>query len=85
MSRDWISEVKDIVQEVIGKPIPDPKQNLFDSGMVDSLGAVHVLVAIEEKLNVSLNVLDFARRDEFTVEHIAWLVSLAPKNAPEPS
>ena len=77
MSPVGLSEVQQIIEKVAKKPVKGPNENLFDSGVVDSLSAVNVLVAIEETLKISLNVLDFARREEFTLQHIATLVAKA--------
>ena len=74
MSADVLSAVKGIAEGVVKRTIPDARQNLFDGGFVDSLSAVHLLVEIEKKFNVPLDVLDFAERDQFSLQSISDLV-----------
>lgn len=75
--RDITAEVKQIAEKVVQKPISDLKMNLFDAGFMDSLSAVNLLVAIEEQMGISLDLLEFARREQFTIDNIASMVSAA--------
>jgi acyl carrier protein len=81
MDQNWITKVRTIVETVIKKPVDDANLNLFDAGLVDSLSAVNVLVALEENLTLSLDILDFAKREDFTLARISKMTHIAKEKA----
>jgi acyl carrier protein len=80
-----IGQVTKIAEKVLKKPIPDVNKNLFDAGFADSLTAVNLLVAIEDQLGISLDLLEFAEREEFTLRNISRIVAETKQKTEQPS
>lgn len=69
--------VKEIIEKITKTKIDDPRLNLFEAGLIDSLNAMRLLVEIERSLSISLGIKKFVNRDNFTVESISQLAVIA--------
>lgn len=65
-------KVYDLLEEVIGTDEFREEENLdlFESGLLDSLGIVEVLLKIEEVFNLKLQPTDLEREDMMTAENL---------------
>ena len=65
-------KVLDILEEVTGTDeIRDEKDiDLFESGLLDSLGIIEVLLKIEENFGLKLQPTDLEREDMATVDNL---------------
>ncbi|MEQ8156440.1 MAG: D-alanine--poly(phosphoribitol) ligase subunit DltC [Clostridiaceae bacterium] len=67
-----LEKVLEILEEVTGSDEirEDYDINLFDAGLLDSLGIIEVLLQIEEKLHIKLQPTDLEREDMATVNNL---------------
>ena len=66
-----------IVAEICGADTQDlsPDLDLFEEGLLDSFGALQLLVTLSESFGVDLDVSDVAREQVATVEKIEELIA----------
>ncbi|MBU3156719.1 D-alanine--poly(phosphoribitol) ligase subunit DltC [Clostridium estertheticum] len=56
--------IYDILEEITGEDLrEESNDNLFDSGRLDSLGIIELIVAIEENFNIKLDPAIVGRKD----------------------
>ncbi|WP_042347674.1 D-alanine--poly(phosphoribitol) ligase subunit DltC [Bacillus massiliigorillae] len=65
-------EVLDLLEEVTESEVvqENPSINLFDEGLLDSLGTVQLIVEIEERLGILVPVSEFDRDEWATPNQI---------------
>ncbi|MDS1003607.1 D-alanine--poly(phosphoribitol) ligase subunit DltC [Clostridium sporogenes] len=70
-------KILDILVDVCGdeEVIEDKDVNLFDSGLLDSLGVIELLLQIEEVLNVKIQPTEITREDIQTPNKVIELIS----------
>ncbi|NFV12569.1 D-alanine--poly(phosphoribitol) ligase subunit DltC [Clostridium sporogenes] len=70
-------KILDILVDVCGdeEVIEDKDVNLFDSGLLDSLGVIELLLQIEEVLNVKIQPTEITRQDIQTPNKVIELIS----------
>ena len=56
--------------------VPNPDADLLDSGLLDSLGLVDLIAAIEREFGIVVNLIDLDLEDLRTVNSITELVRL---------
>lgn len=62
---DTKKEVVDIIEDLTGEDLSDNMdENLFDSGLLDSLATVQMLLNLQEKFGIQVPVSEF-NRDEW--------------------
>ncbi len=63
MPDDTQKRLRDLVQKVAEKPIPqDPDESLFESGVLDSFALTDVVAAIEEEFSIKIPDKDLTPR-----------------------
>lgn len=67
-----LDKVLDIFEEVTGTDEirEDLDLDLFEAGLLDSLGIIEVLLKIEEIFNIKLQPTDLERKDMATVNNL---------------
>ncbi|MBW9155441.1 D-alanine--poly(phosphoribitol) ligase subunit DltC [Clostridium sp. FP2] len=56
--------IYNILEEITGEDLRSESDvNLFDSGRLDSLGVIELIVAVEEKINIILDPAVVERKD----------------------
>ncbi|MBU3175765.1 D-alanine--poly(phosphoribitol) ligase subunit DltC [Clostridium estertheticum] len=56
--------IYNILEEITGEDLrEESNDNLFDSGRLDSLGIIELIVAIEENFNIKLDPAIVGRKD----------------------
>ncbi len=56
--------IYNILEEITGEDLREESNvNLFDSGRLDSLGIIELIVAIEDKINITLDPAIVSRKD----------------------
>jgi acyl carrier protein len=74
-----------IVSETLGVEVPSPRTDIIESGLIDSLSLVTLLVAIEQDLMIVIPLDAVAIDDIRSVERLADLVDrLAVNDSPLP-
>ncbi len=74
-----------IVSETLGVELPSPHTDIVDSGLIDSLSLVTLLVAIEQDLLIVIPLDAVAIDDIRSVERLAALIDrLAVDDSPLP-
>lgn len=72
MTRDEIAErLRDILARTLGTAPPDPETDLVQSGLLDSLALVELLVAVEQEFAITFSP------EELEIERFRSLGSLA--------
>jgi D-alanine--poly(phosphoribitol) ligase subunit 2 len=74
-----VDKVLDIFEEVTGTDDirEDLDLDIFEAGLLDSLGIIEVLLKIEEVFGINLQPTDLERRDMATVNNlVSFLESL---------
>lgn len=74
-----LEQIIEILCEICGADTAElePDMDLFENGLLDSFGVVQLLVKIEERFGVSLDIESFARADIATAELVAAVVGKA--------
>ncbi|APH15433.1 D-alanine--poly(phosphoribitol) ligase subunit DltC [Clostridium botulinum] len=69
-------KILDILVDVCGddEVIEDKDINLFDSGFLDSLGVIELLLQIEEVLNLKIQPTEITRQDIQTPNKVIELI-----------
>ena len=68
---DIKSEVIEIIDELFMEDISDMMdEDLFDAGVLDSMGTVELIVEIENRLDIRVPVTEFGRDDWNTANKI---------------
>ncbi|MGO5076151.1 D-alanine--poly(phosphoribitol) ligase subunit DltC [Clostridium sporogenes] len=69
-------KILDILIDVCGddEVIEDKDINLFDSGFLDSLGVIELLLQIEEVLNLKIQPTEITRQDIQTPNKVIELI-----------
>jgi len=63
MPDDTQKRLRDLVQKVAGKPLPqDSEESLFESGVLDSFALADVVAAIEEEFAIKVPDKDLTPR-----------------------
>lgn len=75
---DIKSEVIEIIDELFMEDVSDMMdEDLFDAGVLDSMGTVELIVEIENRFDISVPVTEFGRDDWNTANKIiAGIVEL---------
>ena len=75
---DIKSEVIEIIDELFMEDVSDMMdEDLFDAGVLDSMGAVELIVEIENRFDIRVPVTEFGRDDWNTANKIiAGIVEL---------
>ncbi|HEW6484006.1 D-alanine--poly(phosphoribitol) ligase subunit DltC [Streptococcus pneumoniae] len=75
---DIKSEVIEIIDELFMKDVSDMMdEDLFDAGVLDSMGTVELIVEIENRFDIRVPVTEFGRDDWNTANKIiAGIVEL---------
>ena len=75
---DIKSEVIEIIDEVFMEDVSDMMdEDLFDAGVLDSMGTVELIVEIENRFDIRVPVTEFGRDDWNTANKIiAGIVEL---------
>ncbi|MDG7990587.1 D-alanine--poly(phosphoribitol) ligase subunit DltC [Streptococcus pneumoniae] len=75
---DIKSEVIEIIDELFMEDVSDMMdENLFDAGVLDSMGTVELIVEIENRFDIRVPVTEFGRDDWNTANKIiAGIVEL---------
>lgn len=75
---DIKSEVIEIIDELFMEDVSDMMdEDLFDAGVLDSMGTVELIVEIENRFDIRVPVTDFGRDDWNTANKIiAGIVEL---------
>jgi len=70
-------KILDILVDVCGddEVIEDKDINLFDSGFLDSLGVIELLLQIEEVLDLKIQPTEITRQDIQTPNKVIELIS----------
>ncbi|MBS9337011.1 D-alanine--poly(phosphoribitol) ligase subunit DltC [Fructobacillus parabroussonetiae] len=68
--------VLEIIQDVTGEDMSNQMdENLFDSGLLDSMATVEMLLALESRFNIQAPVSELAREDWDTTNKIVASVT----------
>ena len=68
---DIISEVIEIIDELFMEDVSDMMdEDLFDAGVLDSMGTVELIVEIENRFDIRVPVTEFGRDDWNTANKI---------------
>lgn len=69
--------VLNILLEICGdeESLQDKDINLFDSGLIDSLGVIELLLKIEDELNIRIQPTEVTREDIATPNKIIEFLS----------
>ena len=68
---DIKSEVIDIIDELFMEDVSDMMdEDLFDAGVLDSMGTVELIVEIESRFDITVPVSEFGRDDWNTANKI---------------
>ncbi|MCY7083908.1 D-alanine--poly(phosphoribitol) ligase subunit DltC [Streptococcus oralis] len=68
---DIKSEVIEIIDELFMEDVSDMMdEDLFDAGVLDSMGTVELIVEIENRFDIRVPVTEFGRDDWNTVNKI---------------
>ena len=68
---DIKSEVIEIIDELFMEDVSDMMdEDLFDAGVLDSMGTVELIVEIENRFNIRVPVTEFGRDDWNTANKI---------------
>ena len=68
---DIKSEVIEIIDELFMEDVSDMMdEDLFDAGVLDSMGTVELIVEIENRFDIRVPVTDFGRDDWNTANKI---------------
>ena len=75
---DIKSEVIEIIDELFMEDVSDMMdEDLFDAGVLDSMGTVELIVEIENRFDIRVPVTEFGRDDWYTANKIiAGIVEL---------
>ena len=75
---DIKSEVNEIIDELFMEDVSDMMdEDLFDAGVLDSMGTVELIVEIENRFDIRVPVTEFGRDDWNTANKIiAGIVEL---------
>lgn len=75
---DIKSEVIEIIDELLMEDVSDMMdEDLFDAGVLDSMGTVELIVEIENRFDIKVPVTEFGRDDWNTANKIvAGIVEL---------
>ena len=67
--------------------VPTPQTDLFDSGILDSQRMVELILQVEQRFGVKMNVEDFELEDFRSIDSIAALIDrrVAAGKATEPA
>lgn len=69
---DIKSEVIEIIDELFMEDVSDMMdEDLFDAGVLDSMGTVELIVEIENRFDIRVPVTEFGRDDWNTANKIA--------------
>lgn len=61
--------------QLLNLPVPPHDADLFETGLLDSLMFVELLVLIEEKLDMSFSIDDLERENFRSIDHITSFVT----------
>jgi methoxymalonate biosynthesis acyl carrier protein len=69
-----VSGIYAVLRERLMVIVPSPEVDLFETGLVDSIGLVELVLALEDRFGVSLPLEDLELDDLRTVQSIADLI-----------
>ena len=67
---DIKSEVLKIIDELFMEDVSDMDEDLFDAGVLDSMGTVELIVELENHFDITVPVSEFGRDDWNTANKI---------------
>jgi D-alanine--poly(phosphoribitol) ligase subunit 2 len=70
------AEIESILRDRLRVVVTDPEGDLLDSGLLDSLGLIDLLVAIETRFGIVIDLGDLDLEDIRTVSAIVNLVRI---------
>lgn len=70
------TNVETILRDDLRIIVPEADTDLLDSGLLDSLGLVEMIAAIEKQFGIVVDLMDLELDDVRTVEAIARLVEV---------
>lgn len=74
MADDWDARVLSLLSEYCGEPVTDPEENLFDAGLLDSLGLAEILELAEDRWDVEIYPTQYPREALSTARGLAEAV-----------
>lgn len=69
-----ISEIQKLFGEKLSRPVHSPDDDLFESGILDSMVLVELLLQLEQSFGLSISIADLDLERIRTVRRIAELV-----------
>jgi len=86
---DLEREIRRILRERLRVDVPESRADLLDSGLVDSLGFVDLVAAIEQRFEIVVSLIDVDLDQFRTIQSIARFVSAVRRgeagSAPPPA
>lgn len=70
-----IGEIRTVLLDQLLVEVSSPELDLLDAGLVDSIGLVELIVALEERFGVTLPMEDLQIEDVRSVGRIAELIA----------
>ncbi|MDX1983979.1 MAG: phosphopantetheine-binding protein [Bryobacteraceae bacterium] len=78
-----IEQILKIFTEKLSRPVSSPEEDLFESGALDSMVLVELLLELEQSLGVTIPIADLDIDSVRTVRSIAELAEAATKPVAE--
>jgi D-alanine--poly(phosphoribitol) ligase subunit 2 len=72
---DWIREVERVFVEKLSRPVDSPDTDLFESGILDSMSLIDLLLQLEENFGYTVSIADLELDQIRTVRKIAEQVA----------
>jgi acyl carrier protein len=70
-----VGEIRTVLLDQLLVEVSSPELDLLDAGLVDSIGLVELIVALEERFGVTLPMEDLQIEDVRSVGRIAELIA----------
>ena len=71
---DHVVAIEALFAERLFRPVSDPDQDLFESGMLDSVGLIDLLLLLEQDFGLHISLVSLDLDHVRTVRKIAGLV-----------
>jgi len=75
---DNVTRIQAVFLRVLNIEVASPDQDVIDAGLLDSLGLIELLVALEQEFGVQLDLEELDLDDFRTVERIGAMIEAAP-------
>lgn len=73
-----IEEIQRVFAEKLSRPVASPDDDLFESGILDSMVLVELLLQLEQTFGLSISIADLDLENIRTVRRIAAMVEMQP-------